>query len=94
MIVYSFGSTLYTLKIARMVTGSVAERVAPTEMASTQVMVKPSNGTLVHSQRIKPNETAEIKVPAKAKVRIVPMLRKKFACVVSILGLSPGPTTP
>jgi hypothetical protein len=27
-----------------------------------------------------PNETAEINVPAKAKVKIVPMLRKKLAC--------------
>ena len=29
MMVYNFGSTLYWLKIARMVTGSVAERVEP-----------------------------------------------------------------
>lgn len=29
IIVYSLGSTLYWLKIARMVTGSVAERVEP-----------------------------------------------------------------
>ena len=29
MTVYSLGSTLYWLKIARMVTGSVAERVEP-----------------------------------------------------------------
>ena len=65
--------------MARIVTGSVAERVAPTEMASTQVMVSPSKGILVHSQRIKPSDTAEIKVPANAKVRMVPIFRKKFA---------------
>lgn len=65
--------------MARIVTGSVADRVAPTEIASTQVMVSPSKGILVHSQRIRPSETAEIKVPAKAKVRMVPIFRKKFA---------------
>ena len=62
-----------------MVTGSVAERVAPTEIASTQVIVRPSKGTLVHSHSMRPSETAEMKVPAKANVRMAPMLRKKFA---------------
>jgi uncharacterized protein YcgI (DUF1989 family) len=66
--------------MARMVTGSVADSVAPTEMASTQVIVKPSNGTLVHNHRIKPRETADMKVPANANVKIVPILRKKLAC--------------
>jgi hypothetical protein len=80
MIVYSFGSTLYRLKMANIVTGSVAESVAPTEMASTQVMVSPSKGILVHSHRMVPSETAEMKVPAKAKVRIVPIFLKKLAC--------------
>lgn len=65
--------------MARIVTGSVADRVAPTEMASTQVIVSPSKGILVHSQRIRPREMAEMKVPAKAKVKMVPMFRKKFA---------------
>lgn len=73
--------------MARMVTGSVADNVAPTEMASTQVMVKPSNGTLVHSHKIRPSDTAEMKVPAKAKVKIVPMLRKKLACNMSAMGV-------
>lgn len=77
--VYSLGSTLYKLNIARMVTGSVAESVAPTEKASTKVMLRPSKGTLVHSQRMTPRTTVEMKVPAKANVRIVPILRKKFA---------------
>ena len=67
------------MKIASMVTGSVADRVAPTEMASTNVTLKPSSGILVHTQRMSPREIAEIKVPAKAKVRIEPMLRKKLA---------------
>ncbi len=66
--------------MARMVTGSVADSVAPTENASTKVMLRPSNGILVHSHRITPSTTAEMKVPANANVRIVPMLRKKFAC--------------
>jgi hypothetical protein len=65
--------------MARMVTGSVAERVAPTEMASTKVMLRPSRGILVHTHSIVPREMAEMKVPAKAKVRIEPMLRKKLA---------------
>jgi hypothetical protein len=67
--------------MARMVTGSVADRVAPTEMASTHVIVSPSKGILVHSQRIRPREIAEMKVPANAKVRMVPMFRKKFAWI-------------
>lgn len=87
MMVYNFGSTLYRLKMARIVTGSVAESVAPTEMASTQVIVRPSKGILVQSQRMSPRETAEIKVPANAKVSIVPIFRKKFACVSSAFAL-------
>jgi hypothetical protein len=77
--VYSLGSTLYKLNMARMVTGSVADRVAPTEKASTNVIFRPSSGTLVQSHNMTPRTTAEMKVPAKANVRIVPMLRKKFA---------------
>lgn len=65
--------------MARMVTGSVALRVAPTLMASTKVMSKPSSGMRVHSHSITPKTNADMKVPANAKVRIVPMLRKKFA---------------
>jgi hypothetical protein len=80
MTVYSFGSTLYRLKMARMVTGSVADSVAPTEIASTQVMVSPSNGIRVHNHRIRPNDTADMNVPAKAKVKMVPIFRKKLAC--------------
>jgi hypothetical protein len=70
--------------MARMVTGSVADRVAPTEMASTHVIVSPSKGILVHNQRIRPREMAEMKVPANAKVRMVPMFRKKFAWVAML----------
>ena len=76
--VYSFGSTLYVSKIARMVTGSVAERVAPTDMASTKLILKPSRGILVHRNSMIPSTRAEIKVPANANVRIVPMCRKKL----------------
>lgn len=65
--------------MARIVTGSVALRVAPTLMASTKVMSSPSSGMRVHSHSITPNTNAEMKVPANAKVRIVPMLRKKLA---------------
>lgn len=64
--------------MARMVTGSVADRVAPTEMASTQVMFKPSMGIRVYSHRMTPMTMADRKVPAKAKVRMVPMFRKKL----------------
>lgn len=77
--VYSFGSTLYKLKMAKMVTGSVAESVAPTEIASTKEMFSASSGIRVHRYKTKPRTMAEIKVPAKAKVRMVPMWRKKFA---------------
>ena len=48
MTVYNFGSTLYVLKIAKMVTGSVAESVAPTDIASTNVTsLRPSSGMRV-----------------------------------------------
>jgi hypothetical protein len=67
------------LKIARIVTGSVAERVAPIEKASTKDMLNPSKGIRVHSQRITPSTMVEMKVPAKANVRIDPIFRKKFA---------------
>ena len=79
MTVYSFGSTLYVLKIARIVTGSVADSVAPTDIASTNDIRNPSKGIRVHNQRNNPNTTAEMKVPANAKVRIVPIFRKKLA---------------
>ena len=79
--VYNFGSTLYVLKMARMVTGSVAERVAPIDMASTKLILKPSSGILVHKNSMTPKTTAEMNVPAKAKVRIVPMWRKKLPYV-------------
>jgi uncharacterized protein YcgI (DUF1989 family) len=62
-----------------MVTGSVAERVAPTEKASTKEMLNPSRGIRVQRYRISPSTAADMNVPAKAKVRIVPMLRKKLA---------------
>lgn len=78
MMVYSLGSTLYVLKIARIVTGSVADSVAPTDMASTKDTSNPSSGIRVQSQRITPSTRADMKVPAKAKVKIVPILRKKL----------------
>lgn len=64
--------------MARIVTGSVAERVAPTEMASVQFMLSPSSGTRVYSHRMTPMTMAERNVPKKANVRIVPMFRKKL----------------
>lgn len=81
MTVYSFGSTLYALNMASIVTGSVAERVAPIENASTKEMSKPSRGIRVQRYSNTPRTTAEMKVPAKAKVRIVPIFRKKFAWI-------------
>lgn len=78
MRVYSFGSTLYVSKMARMVTGSVADRVAPTDMASTKLIWKPSRGILVQRNRMMPSTRADMNVPANAKVRIAPMCRKKL----------------
>lgn len=49
MTVYSLGSTLYVLNMAKIVTGSVAESVAPTDKASTKVMLSPSRGILVQT---------------------------------------------
>ena len=79
MIVYSFGSTLYALKMARMVTGSVADSVAPMEKASMKEMLNPYSGIRVHNQSSPPSTTAEMKVPANANVRIGPIYRKKLA---------------
>ena len=84
MTVYNFGSTLYVLKMARIVTGSVAESVAPTDIASTNDIWKASKGMRVQNHRNKPRTTAEMKVPANAKVNIVPILRKKLAYSHSI----------
>ena len=64
-----------------MVTGSVAESVAPTENASTKEMSNPSIGILVQRNKTRPRTNAEINVPAKAKVRILPIFRKKLPCV-------------
>lgn len=64
--------------MARIVTGSVADSVAPTEIASTNVNDK-EPGSRVNRKRIRPMTTAERNVPAKAKVKMVPMLRKKLA---------------
>ena len=73
------------LKMARIVTGSVAERVAPTERASTKVRLT-SHGILVHNHRAVPRDTADMKVPANANVSIEPILRKKLDFgVVSVL---------
>ena len=79
MTVYSFGSTLYVLNIARMVTGSVAESVAPIENASRKDILKPSSCNLVNKKSKTPRTNAEMNVPAKANVKMVPMFRKKFA---------------
>jgi hypothetical protein len=71
--VYNFGSTLYVLNMARIVTGSVAESVAPTDIASTNEILSPSRGILVQRNRIRPSTNADMNVPAKAKVRMVPI---------------------
>lgn len=59
--------------MARIVTGSVADNVAPTDMASTKVILRPSRGILVQRYRIRPSTSADMKVPAKANVRMVPI---------------------
>lgn len=64
--------------MAKMVTGSVADRVAPTDKASTKVKgINP--GSICDRNNISPMTTAERNVPAKAKVKMVPRLRKKLA---------------
>jgi hypothetical protein len=67
------------LKIARIVTGSVADKVAPTEIASTKVISSDFMGIRVYIQRIKPRTIADMNVPANANVRIDPIFRKKLA---------------
>ena len=66
------------LKIARIVTGSVADKVAPTDMASLKDISNPW-GIRVYSHSRKPMTTADKKVPAKANIRIVPIFLKKLA---------------
>lgn len=74
--------------MARMVTGSVADNVAPTDMASTKEMSSPSSGIRVQRYKIRPSTRAEIKVPANAKVRMVPIFRKKLPCCRCVSWLS------
>ena len=80
------------MKIAITVTGSVAERVAPSCKAiGRDNAERDSSPILVHNHTNSlqlertdadggyPTTTAEMNVPAKAKVRILQMFRKKFA---------------
>jgi hypothetical protein len=64
--------------MASIVTGSVAERVAPTIMASMKSMLTLSSLNLVQRNNMTPRTTADINVPAKANVNMEPMLRKKL----------------
>lgn len=64
--------------MARIVTGSVADNVAPTEMASTK-FISNVPGICANSQRINPITTADKKVPAKANVTMMPAFLKKLA---------------
>ena len=82
MIVNSFGSTLYVLNIAITVTGSVADKVAPSCRAvGNDKADSDSRLILVHSHTSSPMTKAEMKVPPKANVRILHILRKKFALI-------------
>lgn len=76
--------------MARMVTGSVAERVEPKMRHSRRVNFSPSRPrkdqiytrTLISARPLgaaHPMPTAEMKVPKKAKVRMTPKFRKKFS---------------
>jgi hypothetical protein len=65
--------------MARIVTGSVADNVAPTEIASTKVIENPSIGIRVYTHKINPSTIADMNVPANAKVKMEPMFLKKFA---------------
>jgi len=96
---YNFGSTLYVLKMARIVTGSVAESVDPKMRHSSKVNFSPSRPrndqmytrTLMislGSNRMlglaHPIPTAEMKVPRNANVRMTPKFLKKFSYAVSL----------
>ena len=52
MMVYSFGSTLYWLKMARMVTGSVADSVDPNVKHSIKESPRDSNPSVDHMNTI------------------------------------------
>lgn len=78
MMVYSLGSTLYALKIERIVTGSVADNVAPTDIASANEMSILSNPKKVQIYNMIPITTADMKVPGMAKIKIDNILLKKF----------------
>ena len=65
--------------MARMVTGSVADSVAPTDMASTKERSMDSMGISAHRYKMQPRTTADMNVPTKAKVRMVPIFLKKLA---------------
>lgn len=108
MTLYSCGSTLYVLKMARMVTGSVALSVLPKMKHSSRESEMDSRCRRDHSHtRILgganrkmggsesecllpkidarkgwtyPITTALTNVPANAKMRMTPKLRKKFSC--------------
>lgn len=80
------------MKIAITVTGSVAERVAPScnaigsdnaDRDSSPILVHSHTSSLqlghIDSKDVYPTTMAEMKVPAKAKVRILQIFRKKFA---------------
>jgi hypothetical protein len=71
---------LYSLAVSKrtIVTGSVAERVAPTIMASIKSILTASSFNLVQRNKMTPRTTADMKVPAKANVNMEPMLRKKL----------------
>ena len=78
MMVYSLGSTLYALKIERIVTGSVADNVAPTDIASANEMSILSNPKKVQIYNMIPITTADMKVPGMAKIKIDNILLKKL----------------
>ena len=61
-----------------MVTGSVADNVAPTDNASIKVMFTLSNPNAVHIYIIIPRTIADINVPGIANVSIDTILLKKL----------------
>ena len=72
--------------MARMVTGSVADSVAPTEMASTKFILSDSMPVKAYSHKIRPMTTADRNVPAKAKVRIGPNIAEEVGLVQLVSG--------
>ena len=71
------------MNIARIVTGSVADRVEPKIKHSSRPSWRDSRPRREYKYTSTPSPTADINVPINAKVKIVPKFRKKLSYVVT-----------